>query len=141
MKDSLQRSQYLACSGGKLEFVPATGYTIVDGVLDVTIEGEVNGVDRSQVQKWTEEILPSYLGGETEKTVSDYTMYVFPSGSDFRGAGAYAATGGRRSVYNNNNVQYLLVQMHEVGHSLEMRHSGYAGSSYDDRSCYLGKQN
>lgn len=96
----VQRSQYLACSGGKLDFVPAQGQDIVDGVLEVTINESVAGIDRSIVQGWVSETVPSFLNGRLQSDF-DYTTYVFPPGADFRGAGGYAAVGGRLIVMNN----------------------------------------
>jgi len=132
------RSQYLACSGGKLDFVPASGKNIMDGVVEVSIEQHLRGVDRVQAQQWVTAVVPAFLGEGHFELDYDYTMYVMPPGVDFRGAGAYAAVGGRRSVYNDFNIAILMIQMHEVGHSLGLRHSGYQGNSYGDKTCFEG---
>jgi hypothetical protein len=65
-------------------------------------------------------------------------MYVLPSSVNFAGTAAYAYVGGRRSVYKDNNVAMLLVQMHEIGHNLKMAHSGRNSSPYGDKTCFEG---
>lgn len=84
----------------------------MDGVLEVSINNAVEGVYRSTAAKWATEAIPNFLVGQVEVDF-DYSMYVMPPGADFRGAAAYAAVGGRKSVYNNRNVGTVLVQMHE----------------------------
>jgi hypothetical protein len=68
----------------------------------------------------------------------DHVMYVLPDGVEFNNAAAYAQVGGSRAVYDNDNAATLLVQMHETGHNLNLRHSGFDGVSYDDKSCFMG---
>lgn len=117
--------------------MPAIGANIVDGVLDVFINQAVEGIDREDVQRWTTDAIPNFLVGQTELDF-DYSLYVLPPGADFRGAGAYAAVRGRKSIFNNDNVAVVLIQMHEVGHCLGMRHSGYDNVEYGDPTCFEG---
>lgn len=45
--------------------------------------------------------------------------------------------GAQYSYYQQSRCTKLSVVMHEVGHSLGFRHSGYAGNEYADESGYM----
>jgi hypothetical protein len=42
------------------------------------------------------------------------------------------------SYYQQSRCTKLSVAMHEIGHSLGFRHSGYDGNEYADESGYMG---
>ncbi len=65
-------------------------------------------------------------------------MYMLLKSLNFGTAAAYAYVGWSHSVYKGSYASILLVQMHELGHNLGMRHSGYKGESYDDTLCFMG---
>ena len=52
---------------------------------------------------------------------------------------AYAFVNSWLSVYKGNNYRYIAVQLHEIGHNLNMAHSGgLDGKIYTDHSCIMG---
>jgi hypothetical protein len=104
-------------------------------VYEVTISYAVDGVHRYTVEDYVEAQL---IADNVAESSYDHVMYILPEGVDFQTAAAYAQVGGSRAVYKNNNAATLLVQMHETGHNLNLRHSGFNGGSYDDKSCFMG---
>ena len=47
---------------------------------------------------------------------------------------AYAYYNSYLSVYRNDWCNYHSVQLHEIGHNLNFRHSGEGNDKYDDRT-------
>jgi len=41
------------------------------------------------------------------------------------------------SVYNDEWCTYLSAQLHELGHNLNLGHSGEGSQAYDDQSGYM----
>lgn len=104
----------------------------------MTLPYNVTNVLRGTVEDWTEDAVALLV----DETTFTHAMYVLPKSVNFSGAAAYAYVGGSRSVYWESYASYLLVQMHEVGHNLNMRHSGLLGGSvYADTSCFMGTYN
>jgi hypothetical protein len=116
----------------------ATGSNIINnGVAEITIPYTVDNIDRNTVESWVEGVVKSALGKDEDFWT--HVMYVLPNSVNFGTAAAYAYVGWSRSVYKGRYASVLLVQMHELGHNLDMRHSGYKGAgSYDDKSCFMG---
>lgn len=44
---------------------------------------------------------------------------------------------GYRSVYNDSACRQVSTQVHEVGHNLNLNHSGQGNSEYGDKSCMV----
>ena len=108
------KSQTAACSGGKLNFVPAAGTDITDGVANLVIPHTVAGVDRMVVLDWVEDAIanqyPSWQSG-----IFQHRMYVFPKSVDFRGAAAIGYLNEDRTVFYGGYIKHILMQMHEIG--------------------------
>ena len=72
------------------------------------------------------------------EALADHVMYCLPPGTmPYIG---YAWTEGRNrwlSVYSDNWCTYLSSQMHEIGHSFGLSHSGEDGAEYGDQSCMV----
>jgi hypothetical protein len=113
-----------------------TGLNVIDGVAEVTISYTVSGEYRDTVEDWASDELSSVVG--VAESTWDHVMFVLPSSVDFAGSAAYAYIGWSRSVYRDNSVAVLLVQVHEIGHNLNMRHSGLDTETYGDTTCFEG---
>lgn len=137
-----QRSQYRACSGRRLDFKPAVGSNIVNGVMELKLTTKtVSGQSSSTVENWVNEQLDS-MGLGTKYT---HTMLVLPGNVNFGGAAAYAyvgeysfavrfvavepsthnhlfltytTTGWGKAVFWDGYASTLLVLVHEFGHNL-----------------------
>jgi hypothetical protein len=113
-----------------------TGLNVIDGVAEVTIPYTASGEYRDTVEDWASGELSRIVG--VAESTWDHVMFVLPSSVDFAGAAAYAYVGWSRSVYRDNYVAVLLVQVHEIGHNLNMRHSGLGTATYGDTTCFEG---
>jgi len=133
------RSQFLACSGGKLDLPPAaTGGNITDGVVEVTLNGiNVTGLDRFTVEDYVTDALPTFVDNLAPY---EHIMYIVPDSVSFGGAAAYAYVGGTISQYRSKYSYQLICLMHEIGHNLRMGHSGENGVTYADGTGYMGNQ-
>jgi len=141
------KSQYAACSYNQLtirEYVPGNGVSNVAtsalGVIDININMNAEGGNRETAQSLANQALTSLLG-ESPGNVFDLVLFCMPPGmGDWL---AYAYIGRWDSYYNNEWCQAMSSQMHEVGHSIGLHHSGeYTGSDsvqeYGDQSDMMG---
>jgi len=131
------RSQFKACSHGKLLFDPLpddskTG--IVGGVLSVQLRITV-GRSRRALTNAAVAATHAALGGNMSD-VADNIIFCHPPGSvgDWL---AYAYLNGQISAFNDKSCGYISATMHEVGHNLGFRHSNQNGE-YADETGYMG---
>ena len=161
-------SQYAAVSHGSLQYVPATGLGIKDGVVEVTIETSIFAGTSSIQGPLMKEILEATSNslGNLDQ-IADHIIFCLPTGSLLKGKTKWTAftylyepVSSKRLVYPSttqlshlNRICQLLSQysyyqqsrctklsvtMHEMGHSLGFKHSGKEGDSYGDESGYMG---
>jgi len=140
------KSQYSACSNGKLNFVPANSKSLLsgqgqDGETDIsngvtTVRVNVDtsqgdGIMRNDV---TEE-LKNNFGVSHPTNLANHVMYCLPP-SAMSGI-AYAYVNSWMSVYKDKWCTYVSGQMHELGHNLNLAHSNEEGT-YKDQSGMMG---
>lgn len=138
------KSQYLACSHGKLDFQPfegmTAGGTYVDGgVIDVNINTYVPGSNRYDVEDALEEAADKLVGGLHEQF--DHVMLCLPPGSTSgRNTNwiAYGYINSWLSVFNDDFCKSMSTQVHEIGHNLGLAHSAKDGLSYGDKTGMMG---
>jgi len=139
------KSQYLACSHGKLELQPYSGVTrggavITNGVLDVSIDTYVPGTSRFDVEDALEQAADSLTGGFQGQF--DHVMLCLPPGSTNSRHDAnwvaYGYIGSWLSVYNDDYCSSMSTQVHEIGHNFGLAHSGKDEVSYGDKSGMMG---
>jgi len=124
------KSQYDACSHGQLAFEPYMG----NGVVEVTIDGYVNGGSKFAVQDAMMDAVKEEYGDLQGKV--DHLILCLPPGTgDWI---AYAYVNSWVAVFNDDWCQQLSTQVHEIGHNLGMSHSGRGGDDYGDRSGMMG---
>ncbi len=128
------RSQMLSCSLNQVDFVPATGPNIVDGVVTVTLSMNVNGVSDGTVRNAVTTALSEQYG--ISGRAYDHIMYVLPDSVSM--GIAYAYINHYLSVYKNNWGTFPSAQMHEIGHNLGLAHSNEGGASYGDQTGMMG---
>jgi hypothetical protein len=151
-------SQYKACSYGTLNFSPVTELELngtgltqlnVAGVYEVTIPIIATGESHATVREvitnqldidWTVD-LPSNSWGIPESNLPfDHVMYCLPPG--ILSGVAYTYVNHWLSVYNNEHCDRMSVQMHEIGHSIGLGHSGKEedghGAEHGDTSGMMG---
>mmetsp|Transcript_10951 Transcript_10951/g.18152 ORF Transcript_10951/g.18152 Transcript_10951/m.18152 type:complete len:732 (-) Transcript_10951:95-2290(-) len=140
LRDYTMRSQYLACSHGKLAFNPYvppanTLTTISGGVLDVKLNMKADGTSRIALTNAAIAATQNALGTKLADVV-DNVIICHPPGS-LGGWVAYAFPNNVVSVYNDKWCGYVSSTMHEVGHNLGFLHSNQRGE-YNDKTGYMG---
>lgn len=103
------KSQYSACSHGQIQFVPATGNGINNGVIEVT----VSTVNTSQGDSVMNNAIGTKLSaqfGTFPNSVADHVMYCLPPNTMI--GIAYAYVNSWLSVYSDSWCTYVSAQMH-----------------------------
>ena len=151
-------TQYAACSHDQLIITPAEGVGIVNGVINVTASTynvTTNNVDKNAFQNEIEKATKIKLIPDEDDLelydLYDLVIYCQPPGLSPNSNGqsnwvAYAYLNDYRSYYNNYWCQRVSAQLHEVGHNLNLAHSGIRAPSnsdpddyqYEDRSGMMG---
>ena len=124
-------------------FTPAFGGTdIKDGVADVVVDIDLSKTYDSIdcVNAADSAITSSYDVG----TSSTYIMYICPDVVDFGIDGGIGMIGGRKSWYRDTFGSIPIIQMHEIGHNLQLFHSGEGFgeefNEFGDPTCIMGGQ-
>lgn len=112
------RSQYNACSFGKLRIVPATGSGIVGGVASISI-GNVKNKDPFNLENQAIAVAQKKLAISNMENRFDHVMICLPPGTLYGGSRArwfaYGYLNWYRTVYNDKWCGYYSVPMHEIG--------------------------
>jgi len=142
-KYSLRR-QYKKCSVNQLKLLPfegktSTGVNVENGVGEVFIDINVKGSVESKVEREMVNEANAKYGNLSAQF--DFVIFCMPPGTgDWL---AYASVNGWKSVYNDKWCDNLTVLQHEVGHNINLGHSGegnpdYGYYMYGDESCPMG---
>lgn len=122
------RKRYMECSNNQLEFIPAEGNNVENGVM--LVETNINLSTRNFVE----------CGDEGLKAATnverDFTMLICPDSTDFEGAIAWANSESL-TWYKSNVASFPTVQTHELGHNFGHSHSGKGSNEYGDGSCIM----
>jgi len=133
------KSQYASCSYNKLNVIPAPDQSspgpVTNGVVTVRITQNVSGAGDSAIRNAVGSALRA--AGFSLPGNNHHVMYCLPPGT---GGGwiAYAYINSWLSVYNDNWCSYVSGQMHEIGHNLDLAHSGEGSNEYADQSGMMG---
>lgn len=134
------KSQYKACSHGQLIIEPfhgttITGRKIIGGVVELNVGVNPAKGNKDVFQREANEAAIKAYGDLSSQF--DLVMFVIPPGTG--NWVAYAYINRFDSYYNDDWSSSVSTQVHEVGHNLNLAHSGTAGSSeYGDRSGMMG---
>ncbi|KAL3935128.1 MAG: hypothetical protein SGBAC_009290 [Bacillariaceae sp.] len=133
------KSQYAACSHGKLTFqkrADMNGLTtsIRDGVVTIRVNLPFQVGYMTLVNEVSKKLIDEF--GMAFTGIANHVMYCLPEGA-FGGVG-YAIMNGALSVYDNEMCTSVSSQMHEVGHNLNLGHSGIGSDEYGDQTGVMG---
>jgi hypothetical protein len=135
-------TQYKACSHGKLNFKKASNRALTgnngggdtgisNGVTTVRVRMSTNRGD-SAMRNAITSALNQNFGRSSPTQLADHVMYCLPAGT-LDGI-AYAYLNSWNSVYSNENCRSVSIQMHEIGHNLNLGHANENGDAYDDQT-------
>mmetsp|Transcript_3716 Transcript_3716/g.5498 ORF Transcript_3716/g.5498 Transcript_3716/m.5498 type:complete len:621 (-) Transcript_3716:90-1952(-) len=132
---------YSECSYGKLTLTKAAARTgsgnassISNGVVTVTLPTTSTTAGDGTVRNAVTSALNSAFGSAT--SLADHLMYCLPPNT-MNGI-AYAYINSWNSVYSNNWCNNVSVQLHEIGHNLNLAHSNEGTQTYADQSGMMG---
>ena len=127
------KSQYAACSNDQLHFEPAShAQTTESGVYEAYIDMNVIGADDEDVTNAAVASAASVMGNLNQ---FDHVMVCVPPGTGSWVAWAYI--NHWLSVYNDDWCTSPSAGMHELGHNMNLGHSGES-SIYDDQTGMMG---
>jgi len=139
------KSQYEACSHDQIVIEQATEFSTklgngvtVNGIVDVQVESLASGGNYKKLESEAVAAATSTYGQFSSLAETfDFVMFCQPPGTgDWL---AYAYVNDWRTFYNNKWCQRVSAQMHEVGHNLNLAHSGLPNDSvYADKSGMMG---
>jgi len=132
-------SQYKECSFGALDIRPAEGVNIINGVAQVELRapiagGELLGSLQDDIIEATEEVVGSL-------DQYDHVIYCIPDDALMDGTSKWTAFTyfhSHWSFFQRRRCSAMSVTIHELGHNLGFRHSGYQTEAYGDESGYMG---
>ena len=129
------RERFRACSKNKLNFVPATGPRVNNGVITVQTSSSLRGISYTACGNLASRALPSGIS-------RNYIMYVCPDNANFNGAAAWGQKPGTLSWYPSKYASAADVQVHELGHNLGFGHSGtdLKDNTYNDGTCHMSNE-
>lgn len=132
------KTQYAACSHGKLNIIEADGPEI-DGIPyqypeitngAITIDIAESASEGHGVLRDAATVMLTDIFGKPPRNVADHVMYCLPSNA-MSGIIAYAYINSWNSVYSDRWCSYLSTQMHEIGHNINLAHSNEQGTYRD----------
>ena len=133
------KSQYAACSYGRLEIeafsgTTTTGRQINGGVVEVKVNVNPSHGNRDQFEAAAKKRATEVYGDLASQF--DLLLFSIPPGTGEWLA--YAYVGRFDSYYNDKWSSSVSAQVHEVGHSIGLAHSGEGSDSYGDQSGMMG---
>ena len=143
------KSGFNDCTFGKLQFTNEYNDQNIDkvlsapGVMEVKIDISLSSSTQSQIRSAVLQAAQSKLGFSLPGQSFDHVLIVaehcYPNSQDNCAFAAYAFVNSWLSVYVDDNYKFPAVSMHELGHNLNLAHSGgLDGKTYTDHTCLMG---
>jgi len=134
------KSQYSKCSHNQLNFdsvgtIVGTNLTINEGVITINLPNSQKRDGSVAIRNAINSAIETDFGMQPNK-IADKVMYCLPTGTT--SGIAYAGRNSWYSVYRDEWCGYSSIQMHEVGHNLNLAHAGEGTNTYGDKSGAMG---
>lgn len=132
-------TQFKSCSYGAFKVVTKQYPQMsAPGVLDVSIPVSLQNT-RDVIRKAIHSAVEAKLGFSATPGPFAHVLYVIEKCYVDCGWAAYAYVNSWLSVYHSKYFMYPAVALHEMGHNLNLGHSGgMDGKTYTDHSCLMG---
>ena len=136
-------SQFAACSFGKLQVtneydVDISKHLAAPGVINVDLPIRLSNSDRLAVRNAATKAVEDKLGFELPGPFQ-HVMFVLEACYTDCGWAGYGYVNSWLSIYQGDYYKMAGVQLHEVGHNLNLAHSGgLDGKPYTDHTCLMG---
>eukprot|EP01082_Thalassiosira_pseudonana_P015771 g14019.t1 g14019 contig9:968778-972022(-) len=136
-------SQFSACSFNQMEISWMHSSSIekelsAPGVLEVNIPVSLVGTSQSTIRSAMKNAVRDKLGFSLPGPFH-HVLFVIEKCYEGCGWAAYAYVNSWMSVYQGSYYKYPGVQLHEIGHNLNLAHSGGLDSkTYTDHTCLMG---
>ena len=144
-------SQFNDCSHGKLKFITAKersgkssnsgNVDISNGVATIRVPSVAVSQGTAVMRNAISKELNTIFGTTNPGELADYVIYCLPPGTFASGTYSsvgYAYYNNWLSVFNNQWCTSVSLQMHEIGHSLNLGHSNENRATYEDGSGVMG---
>ena len=141
------KSQIDWMSKNQMQYIPAcsrpedacfNNANIINGVMECDIQQNIAGISYASVGNWNVDYANNILNPLGLSTSDFHLFHVIPEEANFGGGAAWGQVPGTVTWYRDSYAYRVGVQVHEIGHNLNMRHSGHGSLSYGDHSCSLG---
>ena len=116
---NIQSSRLRACSKNRLKIIPATGKSVIKGVMNIRLNEVITGKHYMSVSDSVSQKLH-----QIDELDYRTKILIMPDVVDFRGAAAYAGLFGNTMWVRDQYASFPMVQVHEYGHLLGQHHSG-----------------
>jgi hypothetical protein len=128
------RTQYDACSHGKLEWTLAEA-----GVIDVHLDQPMSdfGMSGGPIVTAAQKQLVEDLNSTDVSSLGDRVIFCAP-----RGPGSWVASAGMnhwRAQFHDEWCLSLTATMHEIGHTIGLVHANQNGTKYGDKTGIMAK--
>lgn len=134
---SCLKSQMAACSYNQLTIQPYQDNIVSNGVHEITVNVNAMAVNRGVFEQAMLAAFESALGSDIDDPKFGLVMFCVPPGSDSNFS-AIGIINGKITIYAHDVCGRVSGHLHEVGHNLNLPHSGEGTDPYGDGSGVMG---
>lgn len=134
--ESCLKTQMEACSYDQLRIHPYQDEIVSNGVHEITVPMDALAVSHGAFQNAMFEEFEATLGSRDDPKFG-LIMFCIPPTNDE----SFMAVGwvnGKTTIYSHDSCGQVSAQMHEVGHNLNLEHSGEGDNEYADQTGVMG---
>jgi len=134
--ESCLKTQMEACSYDQLRIHPYQDEVVSNGVHEITVPMDALAVSHGAFENAMFEEFEATLGSRHDPKFG-LIMFCIPPTSD----PSFMAVGwvnGKTTIYSHDSCGKVSAQMHEVGHNINLEHSGEGDNEYADQTGVMG---
>jgi len=134
--ESCLKTQMEACSYNQLRIHPYQDEIVSNGVHEITVQMDTMAVSQGAFENAMFDEFDATFGSRNDPKFG-LIMFCIPPTSD----ASFSATGwvnGKITIYSHDQCGRVSAQMHEVGHNINLHHSGEGANEYADQTGVMG---